>query len=789
MSAQPTATGSAPGFVTIEIDGKVLQAPKGAMVIQVADRAGIPIPRFCYHRKLPIAANCRQCMVEVEMGGRKSPKPQVACATPVAEGMKVFTRSPLARSAQRNAMEFLLINHPLDCPICDQGGECELQDVSLGFGRSIGRFTERKRVVADEDIGPLVATEMTRCIHCTRCVRVLSEITGSYEFGDMDRGDRHVIGTYIGRPLVSELSGNVIEVCPVGALTDKVFRFKARAWELLARKSIGYHDALGSNLWLHTRRGEVLRAVPRDNEAINECWLSDRDRYSHQALRSPDRTREVRVKRNGVWQKVGWDEGLRVAAEALREVPRGELRALVHPATSNEEGWLLGRLVRALGSGSIDFRLRRQDFRDGAVPRTFGMPLAAVEKAHTIVLVGCNPRLEMPLLGARVRKAVLGGAKVFSINPVDFDLNFTVAGRRIVPPGALLHEVIALARAVLDLGHGSKPAPFAAAIDAVQPGDGVRGVAKALGEGAVLVLGETALDHPEASRIRFAVDWIAQATGSAVNEIPVGPNALGLAAMGALPGPDDRDAASMLDAAGGGVLLYGCDPPFDFADGARLRKALEGAGTVVAFAAFASKALEDVADVILPIGLLPEIDATLVNVDGTAQVVAAGSTAPGDARPGWKALRALGSGMGLEGFDFVDIAEVRSAIGAPPAAPHKVSSPPAEAAAVERSAGTSTLERIATTAIYGVDAIVRRAPALQAHPLSARKGVTLNPEDALALGLRDSGTAQVEDVVLPVEISPRVPRGAAWIEAGHAETAGLPPHGSPLRIRRTGADA
>ncbi|HET7796816.1 MAG TPA: NADH-quinone oxidoreductase subunit NuoG, partial [Nevskia sp.] len=311
MSAQPTAPAAPPDMVNIEIDGRKMQVPKNSMIIAAADKAGIAIPRFCYHDKLPIAANCRMCMVETEMGGKPVPKPQPACATPVMEGMKIFTQSQRALSAQRNVMEFLLINHPLDCPICDQGGECELQDLSMGYGRSVSRFAERKRVVPDEDLGPLIATEMTRCIQCTRCVRFMTEVAGSPELGGLGRGENLEIGTYIGKSIDSELGGNIIDVCPVGALTNKVFRFKARAWELIARESIGYHDALGSNLWLHTRRGEVLRTVPRDNEAINECWLSDRDRYSHQGLAAQDRATHPMVKDGeGAWRECSWEDGL-----------------------------------------------------------------------------------------------------------------------------------------------------------------------------------------------------------------------------------------------------------------------------------------------------------------------------------------------------------------------------------------------------------------------------------------------------------------------------------------------
>src|SRR6201996_4423160 len=334
MSAQPAPPTL--DLVNIEVDGKPTQIRKGAMIIEAADAIGINIPRFCYHRKLPIAANCRMCLVEVEMGGKPMPKPQPACATPVAEGMKVTTRSDSALKFQKDVMEFLLINHPLDCPICDQGGECELQDVALGYGRSVSRYTERKRTVADENLGPLVATEMTRCIQCTRCVRFTSEIAGTYELGGLSRGDNLQIGTYIGKTIETELSGNIIDVCPGGALPNKPFQFQARAWELIAKPSIAYHDALGSNLWLHTRRGEVLRAVPRDNEAINECWLSDRDRYSNDGLRAPDRALKPMIRRNGELVEASWAEALAFVADGLRHAG-SDLGALVAPLASSEE--------------------------------------------------------------------------------------------------------------------------------------------------------------------------------------------------------------------------------------------------------------------------------------------------------------------------------------------------------------------------------------------------------------------------------------------------------------------
>ena len=812
MSAQPAVPSVPPDHVSIEIDGRPMAVPRNTMIIQAADQAGIAIPRFCYHDKLPIAANCRMCMVEVEMGGRPMPKPQPACATPVADGMKVQTQSSRALSAQRNVMEFLLINHPLDCPICDQGGECELQDLSMGYGRSVSRFAERKRVIPDENLGPLVETEMTRCIQCTRCVRVMADIAGTYELGGMERGERLQIGTYVGKPLMSELSGNVIDVCPVGALTNKPFRFRARAWELIARESIGYHDALGSNLWLHTLRGEALRAVPRDNEAINECWLSDRDRYSCEGLCAPDRATRAQVKRDGTWFDVDWNEAIRVASELLRGTPHGELGALVAPATSTEEGHLLARLVRALGSEHIDHRLRALDPGAAAVARAFEMPVADIGKADAIVLIGCNPRHEMPLLGARIRAAAKRGIKIYAINPVDFDFDFefALAAKNVPAPADFVDALLDVAKAANDVGHLPESAALAAAIRDRVAGSFGKNLVEALtaANASVVVFGDAAQQHPQASALRTAARFLARATGSACNEIPPGANSLGLTRVGVLPGAAGLDAQAMLRAPRRTYLLYGCEPPEDFADGALVLDALAGARHVVACAAFASDALRNVADVILPIGLLPEVDATMINVDGNAQSVAAATKPPGDARPGWKVLRALGSALALDGFGFTAIDEVRAASGVAgtpslgeDASPHPLGHlesgfasdlPPALRAQRGDDAGTSaatpsserSLLRIATTGIYATDAVLRRSPALQAHPLAQRACVVLNPQDGLALGLAHGATASVSGVVLAVELSMRVPRGGAWIEGGHAATAAVPPCGAELDIAK-----
>jgi len=750
MSAQPSAP-DAPvvpeGHVAIEIDGKPLFAPKGSMIIHAADRAGIPIPRFCYHEKLPIAANCRMCLVDAEMGGRPFPKPQPACATPVADGMKVFTRNEKALKAQRNVMEFLLVNHPLDCPICDQGGECELQDVSMGYGRSVSRFNERKRVVADEDMGPLVATEMTRCIQCTRCVRFTADIAGTYELGGMQRGENLQIGTYDGKPLTTELSGNVIDVCPVGALTNKVFRFRARPWELIARESLGYHDALGSNLFVHLRRGEAMRTVPRDNEAVNECWLSDRDRYSHQGLYAEDRASKpmIRIAEGEgaeCFRETSWDEALAAAAEILAAHRGDALGMLVHPAVSNEEGALLARLADALGTGNLDHRIAQRDLSDAVAAQAFAMPVAEIESADAIVIVGSNLRHEVPLLHQRVHKAARRGARVHVVNPVDFDFTFGIASKAIVAPSML-----------------------AAALGEVALGDAKR---------IAVIVGAVAEQSLHASAVRKAAAALAASSGGALCRIPQGANAVGLARMGVLPGA--RDAQAMLAEPRAAYVIYGIEPGLDFADQALAMKAL-GAAKVVEFSHFACMSTRRTADVILPIGLLPEIDATLTNLDGRDQRAVAGAKLPGEARPGWRVLRALGERLGATGFDFVDLPGLRAGIAA-----REVAIAPSAAPAV---AGEG-LELAVSQAIYRIDGITRRAAALQSHPLNTGPRASLHPDDAAAAGIEDGAMAKFDNgrgtATLQVAADPRVARGTVWVESGYGATAAL----GAGRVRATG---
>ena len=796
--------------VTIEIDGRPCEVRKGAMVIEAADAAGIAIPRFCYHKKLSVAANCRMCLVEVE----RAPKPLPACATPVMDGMKVFTTSETSREAQRSVMEFLLINHPLDCPICDQGGECELQDLAMGYGRGISRFTERKRVVPDKNLGPLIATDMTRCIHCTRCVRFGTEVAGLTELGATGRGEDMRIGTFIERSVDSELSGNVIDVCPVGALTSKPFRFRARAWEMVQREGVAAHDAVGSNIHVHVRRGRLLRVVPRENEAVNEVWLSDRDRFSYEGLYAEDRLLRPRVRgEDGAWREVEWDIALDAAAREIRAVLDAEgpagLGALASPVATTEEHYLLQALVRGLGGANLDHRLRQADFSDQAQAPAWpwlGMDLAELEGVDAALVVGGNLRKEQPLAGLRLRKAALAGASVFAVNPIDYAFNFELAGRIVVSPDRIPAELAGIARAAEAgaAGAGGKGGSTAEATAEQQAA--AAGLANA--ESAVVLLGSGAAAHPRSAEVRALARAIACRTGARLGTLSDGPNGAGAALAGMLPhrGPGGSpvdslglDAAAMLDAKLPAYLLLGTEPELDGANSEAALAALEGARSVIALTGFASPAMESYASVLLPIGLFTETPGTFYNAEGRRQRYEAATTPPGEARPAWRILRVLANRLGVEGFDHEGIEDVRAEADAsigevvPPdnlAGPEPGPAGETGAAAADGAEGADAaafpLWRVGEVPLYAVDPLVRRAGALQRTVETPAPAVRVNPAVARALGLVAGGMAAVRqngsERTLAVEEDPTVPDGCLLLHAGVAHSVGLGPAWGPVTV-------
>jgi NADH-quinone oxidoreductase subunit G len=653
-------------LVNIEVNGVALKARKGQMIMQATDPADIYIPRFCYHSKLSVAANCRMCLVEVE----KAPKPLPACATPVAEGMKVFTKSPKAIAAQRATMEFLLINHPLDCPICDQGGECELQDQAIGFGRDIARFAERKRSVKDKNLGPLISTDMTRCILCTRCVRFGQEIQGYPELGTTGRGENMEISTYIEHTIDHELSANIIDLCPVGALNNKPFRYKARAWEMTQQPLVSPHDGFGTNIFAHVLRGRLMRVVPRENEAINETWIADRDRFGFEGIYSAQRVERPLVRIEGVLQPVDWETALTAAAEGLGRVVRTQGAAaagfLAAPASTVEELYLLARLARGLGSHNVDHRLRQLDFRaqelDPVAP-LLGLSIADVERLQGVLVIGSNLRREMPLLAHRIRKAaVRGGARVGFLNPQRYDYLFPVAGYGVT--GAMLVDELA---ALLRVAAGGQNAT-----------DTQRALLTALqsGERRAVILGTLAQRHPAYATLKALAAQLAQATGASLGLLTEGSNGAGAYLAGAVPhrtaggaavAAPGLDAAAMLRAPlKSYVLLGGIDPVADLAAGPG---GLSGADHVIAITTHLPESLQAVAHVVLPIGSFAETSGTYVNIEGRWQSWVAAVKAVGESRPGWKVLRVLGNLLNLEGFEYTSSDEVRAALQALCSAP------------------------------------------------------------------------------------------------------------------------
>ncbi len=761
---------------TIVVDGQPLQATPGQMLIEVTDQAGIDVPRFCYHKKLSVAANCRMCLVEVE----KAPKPLPACATPVAEGMKVYTRSPLAREAQKGTMEFLLINHPLDCPICDQGGECELQDVAMGYGGDVSRFTERKRVVRDENIGSLIATDMTRCIHCTRCVRFGGEIAGLRELGATGRGEHMRIGVFVEQSVASELSGNIIDLCPVGALTSKPFRYKARAWELMQRDSVAAHDGVGSNIHVHARGNQVMRVVPRENEDVNETWISDRDRFSYQGLYSDDRLTKPLLRVNGELREAQWQEALQAAAKLLQEGAGDQLGTLVSPNATLEEMYLARLLTQGLGSRNIDHRLRQTDFRGGdADPRLpwLGQRFAALESNQATLLVGSWLRKDQPLLNHRLRKSVRQGGAVMAINPVDCGFNFELDVDIVAAPAALGAELAGVASALDVCPAGLRVEPDAAH-------QAIAGSLRAAERGSIL-LGSFALQHPDFSVLRLLADKIAAAAGVTVGYLAEGANATGAWMTGALPHRSvggvpveaGLDALGMLQAKLGTYLLLGIEPEFDLADPVLAGEAF-AAAKLIALSTHLSPLLAAHADVVLPVAAAFESSGSLVNLQGDVQRFTGVVEPHGDARPAWKVLRVLGNLVDLDGFDFVSTDEVYEQAMRACAGLEPDNGLQAEREAQWQLRPNGALERIGGVPMYAADAVVRRARALQMTPDAWEEGFRVNASVAGNFDLADGASAVVHQgdhkATLPVRIDDRVPDGCVWLPNGVAGSDRLP---------------
>ncbi len=772
--------------VEIELDGQKVTIAAGSMVMHAADAAGVYVPHFCYHKKLSIAANCRMCLVDIE----KMPKPMPACATPVTNGMVVRSKSDKAVKAQKSVMEFLLINHPLDCPICDQGGECQLQDLAVGYGGSASRYAEEKRVVFHKDVGPLISMEeMSRCIHCTRCVRFGQEVAGVMELGMIHRGEHSEIATVTGGTVDSELSGNMIDICPVGALTSKPFRYSARTWELSRRKTVSPHDSVGANLIAQVKGALVMRVVPLENEDVNECWIADRDRFSYEALNGDRRLTQPQIKQGGQWKTVDWTTALNYVADGLKRVKgefgTGAIGALGHPTSTTEELHLLARLMRGFGSENVDHRLRHADHANAApagAARWLGTSIASLSTLDRAFVVGSFLRKDHPLLAQRIRQAARHGAQVASLHSLVDDWALPVAVRLLGAPSGWAAQLAQVAAAVATAQGVPAPVP-------ATPGAEAQAVAKLLlaGERKAVLLGNAAAQHPQAGQLLALAQWIAEHTGAACGYLGESGNSVGAQLVRAMPGPGGQHAGQMLAQPMKALLLLNVEPELDAADAAAARKALKGSGLVVSMTPFRD-ANADIADVMLPIAPFTETGGSFVNAEGRTQAFHGVVKPLGDTRPGWKVLRVLGNLLGLEGFNHETVEDVRAeALGDPAALGSRLDNRATAAPtlpAISAAASVMDCERIAEVSIYATDAIVRRAPALQRTADAAAPVIGINTPLWGALRLKDKALVSAGETTALMEAreDKSLAEGVVRIPAGHPAMATLGPMFGPVRI-------
>ncbi|MBI4937438.1 MAG: NADH-quinone oxidoreductase subunit G [Nitrosomonadales bacterium] len=765
-------------MINVEIDGKHVEIEAGRSVIEAAQRAGIYIPHFCYHKKLSIAASCRMCLVQVE----KVPKPVPACATTVSEGMKVFTASEMAVKAQQGVMEFLLVNHPLDCPVCDQGGECQLQDIAVGYGTGASRYREEKRVVLHKNIGPLVSTEeMSRCINCTRCVRFCQEIAGQMEMGQAFRGEHAEIMSFVGKTVDSELSGNIIDLCPVGALTSRPFRYSARSWELSQRKSVSPHDGLGTNLSVHTKDNRVMRVLPVENEDINECWLSDKERFSYEGLNSAERLTKPMIKQEGKWNEVEWPVALEYVANAVSQVANcagnSEVGALATPHSTLEELYLLQKLARGLGSNNVDFRLRQSDFSaDGkqAGAPWLGMAVADLSKADRLLIAGSFLRKDHPLLAQRIRQAARKGAQVNIVHSVDDDLLMKVANKAVVAPDAMANMLAQILKALA----AEKKMAADVSLKEIEAGSTAVAIARSLagGERVAVLLGNFAQQHPQAAQLQLLAQNIAALCGGKSGFLGEAANSVGGYLANAAPGAGGMNAAAMLAAPRKAYILLHAEPELDCANSQQALSAMYAADLVVALSAYKHHAV-DYANVLLPVAPFTETSGTFVSTEGRVQSFKGAVKPLGEARPAWKVLRVLGNLLNVAGFDYDSSEAVRDeALGGKDVLSCLNNTLQGEAIRIT-PASTGGLQRVAEVPIYSADAIARRAPALQKTRDAATPVAAMHAAELKKIGVSPGEKVKVsqgENTVLMVAAADSgLPAGVARVAAGHAVTAGL----------------
>lgn len=782
-------------MLKIEIDGKPVEVEHGTTIIDAADSLGVAIPRFCYHKKLSVAANCRMCLVEVEKFG----KPLPACATPVAEGMKIFTRSKAAVEAQQSVMEFLLINHPLDCPICDQGGECDLQDVAVAYGTSGSRYTEEKRVVFNKNIGPLISTDMTRCIQCTRCVRFLKEVGGMQELGMVGRGEHAEITAYVDQSVNSELSGNIIDLCPVGALTNKPFRYSARSWELVRRPSIAPHDSLGSHIEVHVKDNKVMRVLPREKESINECWLSDRDRYSYEGLNSPERLKVPMIKHGDEWQETDWKTALEFAAGQIKDITNEHgsdaLGVLVSPNSTMEEGYLIKELANDMGCGNVDYRLRQTDFRlDGKRVGTpwMGCNIDEIEHLDRILIIGSNIRNEHPLLAQRFRKAVDNGAELSIISPLDNNPLMDIAHKIICTPNDIVNVLAQILKAMSKLQRLSLclPPSLNEVLEQIHVRPNTEIMAESLaglGKNMNLIapkvgifLGNMALSAPRFTEMYSLAEAIGGVSGAKGGILASAANSTGMHLMGVMPLATGMHARAMLEVPRKAYMLLNIEPELDCQHAALAKTAMDKAECVVALTAYKSEALNN-ANVLLPIAPFTETSGSFMSMEGRIQSFKAVVKPLGECRPAWKVIRVLANTLGLKGFDYDSSEDVRDRMfeGEKPSdfARSRLNNNMKELVDIEVKIKSAAFQRIGEVPQYEADPIVRRSEPLQKTKYNIQRKARMHPEDLRMMGIAEGDAVLVKQdqgsAVLLIRSDTHVAQGCVRIAASHKQTIGL----------------
>lgn len=777
-------------MLEIEIDGKKAQVPDGSTVMEAAQQVGVYIPHFCYHKKLSIAANCRMCLVEVE----KAPKPLPACATPVTNGMRVFTHSPLAVKAQKGVMEFLLINHPLDCPICDQGGECQLQDLSVGYGGVSSRYKEEKRVVFHKQVGPLISMEeMSRCIHCTRCVRFGQEIAGVMELGMANRNMHSEITTFVGKTVDSELSGNMIDLCPVGALTSKPFRYSARTWELSRRKSVSPHDGLGANLIVQVKNNKVMRVLPRDNEQVNECWISDRDRFSYEGLNSDQRLTKPMIKQGNNWQAAEWNVALDYVAHGLKDIARKDgadsIGFLVSPHATFEELALVKKLAKAIGTENVDFRLRQSDFSGDASAegaKYLGMPIADVAELDAALVVGANLRKDQPLLAQRLRTAVKKNfCKLSLIDLAADEVLTSVHARCTVKPSALAGALAAVVKVAAELKQQTVPAAVTNAVVS----DEIRQIAESLvADGnKTILLGAAAQQNAAYSQIQQLAVLLGELTGAKVGYFAEAANTVGGEFL--RRGSRGLNTQGMFDQARKAYVLVGAELA-DFANPQQAQAAFSQADMVVVMSAFQQQDALAFADAMLPIAPFTETSGTFINTEGRVQSFHGVVKPLGEARPGWKVLRVLGNVLNLAEFDYENSEQIRDeflGVGAEFVA--GLNNGVRKSADISINGAGQGLERVGDVAIYSADPIVRRSISLQAtRDGKVAETVRMNARTLAAVGINAGDLVKVgqgsSSVTLTAVAEDTLPEGVVRLNAGTAASALLGPMFGAISVER-----